>query len=215
MNNKFLNLNQDKQKVIRDAAVKEFALQGYDKASTDAIASEAGISKGSLFNYFTNKLTLYLYVLEYVMNRINREIHEEIMGIEESDFYDRLKRISLIRYQIFKKYPQEAHMLTTFFVAPPKESEQARDKLRRYYDFNNEMLQKYLLNYLEEEKLREGITKEEVLFITITLMEGFIKRYVENSVVEFHKEQSESDEKILNFDKYIEVLKYGVYKHTL
>lgn len=37
-----------------------------EKASTDFIASRAGVSKGLLFYYFHNKKDLYLTVYEYV-----------------------------------------------------------------------------------------------------------------------------------------------------
>jgi AcrR family transcriptional regulator len=40
---------------ILDAALALFAELGYDKASTNAIAARAGISPGSLYQYFPNK----------------------------------------------------------------------------------------------------------------------------------------------------------------
>ena len=46
------------------AAAKEFAAQGYDKASTNNIVKEAGIGKGMLFYYFGSKLELYTTLLK-------------------------------------------------------------------------------------------------------------------------------------------------------
>lgn len=46
---KFINLEAEKRERIINAALKEFAQKGYDKASTNEIIKEAGISKGSLF----------------------------------------------------------------------------------------------------------------------------------------------------------------------
>ena len=134
MNDKFFNLAHEKQQYILAAAIKEFALQGYDKASTDIITSSAGISKGSLFNYFTNKLNLYLYVLEYVMMKISSEELEEIQKIQESDFYDRFKRISIIKHEMFMRYPQETRIIAAFFMSPSKSVDGSFEKLKKYYE---------------------------------------------------------------------------------
>lgn len=47
---KFNSLEAEKQERIINTALKEFARNGYDKASTNEIVKEAGISKGSLFS---------------------------------------------------------------------------------------------------------------------------------------------------------------------
>ena len=51
----FENLNSKKQNKIIDASIDEFATVGYELASTNRIAKNAGIAKGSLFKYFGTK----------------------------------------------------------------------------------------------------------------------------------------------------------------
>ncbi|KZL90506.1 TetR/AcrR family transcriptional regulator [Clostridium magnum] len=68
MIDKFESLPQEKKKRILDACIEEFALNGYDKASTNSIVKKAGISKGLLFHYFGSKKTLFLYVFDYCAN---------------------------------------------------------------------------------------------------------------------------------------------------
>ena len=48
-------LPDGKRQRILDAAIREFAEHGYDKASTNSIVKEAGIAKGLLFHYFGSK----------------------------------------------------------------------------------------------------------------------------------------------------------------
>lgn len=64
-NKVFLRLTQEKQKSIFDAAAFEFARHGYDGANTNAIARRAGVSVGSLFQYFRTKQALYLALVDY------------------------------------------------------------------------------------------------------------------------------------------------------
>ncbi len=52
---KLKSLTLDKQERIINASLAEFARNGYERASTNEIVKEAGISKGSLFVYFNNK----------------------------------------------------------------------------------------------------------------------------------------------------------------
>ena len=47
---KFLNLPVEKQNIIIDAALKNFAVHGYKKTSISDIASSAGISKAMVFH---------------------------------------------------------------------------------------------------------------------------------------------------------------------
>ncbi|CFQ62713.1 HTH-type transcriptional repressor Bm3R1 [Yersinia frederiksenii] len=51
-------LNEDKRRAILDSAVRIIASQGLG-ATTALIAKEAGISTGSLFTYFPDKVTLF------------------------------------------------------------------------------------------------------------------------------------------------------------
>lgn len=50
---------------ILKSALKEFSKLGYNNASTNKIAKLAGVSKGSLFNYFRSKKNLFEEVLNY------------------------------------------------------------------------------------------------------------------------------------------------------
>lgn len=48
-----------KRKAILDAAKKLFLIKGYDGSSMDAIASEAGVSKLTVYSHFSDKETLF------------------------------------------------------------------------------------------------------------------------------------------------------------
>ncbi len=58
-----------KQRIV-DAALKEFAVEGYGGARMDKIAKTAGINKAMIFYYFNSKDNLYKSVLKEVMLKI-------------------------------------------------------------------------------------------------------------------------------------------------
>jgi AcrR family transcriptional regulator len=49
---------------ILDAAVRRFAISGYDAASVDDICEEAGVSKGAFYHHFPTKQSIFLALLE-------------------------------------------------------------------------------------------------------------------------------------------------------
>ena len=50
------NLSKDQRiSSILDAAIEEFLEKGYERASMEAIAKRAGLSKGGLYHHFINK----------------------------------------------------------------------------------------------------------------------------------------------------------------
>jgi len=66
----FHNLPPDKRQRITDAAIDEFGAVPYVKATLDRIVEAAGISKGSMYQYFEGKADLYRWLLtEYLPAR--------------------------------------------------------------------------------------------------------------------------------------------------
>ncbi|PKN89831.1 MAG: hypothetical protein CVU45_05645 [Chloroflexi bacterium HGW-Chloroflexi-7] len=62
----FENLPEDKRQRIIDCAVDEFSQHDYASASISKIVANAGIAKGSLYQYFNDKSDLYSYLLDLV-----------------------------------------------------------------------------------------------------------------------------------------------------
>lgn len=55
MDDLLLHVNPEKKERMINSALKEFSVNTFQKASTNTIVEEAGISKGLLFHYFGNK----------------------------------------------------------------------------------------------------------------------------------------------------------------
>jgi AcrR family transcriptional regulator len=60
----FFNLPADKRERILNLAIAEFSENDYKNASISRIVAEAGIAKGSFYQYFVDKKDLYLYLIE-------------------------------------------------------------------------------------------------------------------------------------------------------
>jgi AcrR family transcriptional regulator len=58
------NLGPARRERVLHAAMAEFGRRGYSGGSLNVIAREAGVAKGSLFQYFEDKLEFFAYVAE-------------------------------------------------------------------------------------------------------------------------------------------------------
>ena len=104
MNEKFFDLKKEKQDRMINAALKIFALKGYEHASTDDIVREAGISKGLLFHYFISKIGLYAFVYDYSVKYMLLEYSTGISG-EETDYFELLLQMKNCELQVMRNYP--------------------------------------------------------------------------------------------------------------
>ncbi|WP_375475810.1 TetR/AcrR family transcriptional regulator [uncultured Jatrophihabitans sp.] len=64
------NLAPDRRRRVLDAAMAEFGRHGYSGGSLNVIAREAGVAKGSLFQYFDDKSDFFAHVAEEASLRI-------------------------------------------------------------------------------------------------------------------------------------------------
>lgn len=64
------HLTPERRERILVAAMDEFGTHGYSTGSLNVIARQAGVAKGSLFQYFAGKLDLFTYIAEQTSLRI-------------------------------------------------------------------------------------------------------------------------------------------------
>lgn len=99
-----INVDKEKRTNIINSAMKEFSKNTFEKASTNLIVENAGISKGLLFHYFGTKANLYRY-LEYFSIKIITEEIVEKLDWNQRDIFLRIKETSMIKFKIMQKYP--------------------------------------------------------------------------------------------------------------
>lgn len=104
MNAKFFDLKQEKQDRMINAALKVFALNGYQHASTDDIVKEAHISKGLLFHYFDSKIGVYTFIYDYCVRYMTLELSTAI-DPSETSYMEIRRQMEAAKMQCLKTYP--------------------------------------------------------------------------------------------------------------
>lgn len=105
MKEKFNNIPIEKQNIVINSALAEFATNGYNKTSMNDIAKSAGVSKASLFYYFNTKRELYLYLYEFCYENYLREL-EKMIKTKNKDFFDLFLEHQYRRIKLMKRHPE-------------------------------------------------------------------------------------------------------------
>jgi len=104
----FLNLPEDKRRLIEDVALDEFAEFGFDNASINRIVTAAGIAKGSFYQYFGDKGDLYKHILAIIAQKKGAYITPAMQNPEELDFFAFLEQIYRSGLAFAKDQPKAA-----------------------------------------------------------------------------------------------------------
>lgn len=92
----------DKKKKIVLAAISEFAKEGFEKASIDAIALKAKVAKGTVFYHFRSKSVLFAEIVEEGQRLLEEKMKKETKLIPTSR--QKLEKIIEIEVNFVKKY---------------------------------------------------------------------------------------------------------------
>lgn len=211
MINKFENLQEEKKKKILDVVIEEFAVKGYDKASTNSIVNKAGISKGILFHYFGNKKNLFLYTFDYcITNLIDK--YYSLKEVESEDIFERFMRISIRKMKIIQEEPV---MNKLVFSAISNMPESLKQELTERY---NTYCSKYLPEFFEKidtSKFRKEIDSQKAIELVMLCMDGLSNKYIQKyKNIPVDEVFNNIEEIMEDFNKYLEIFKFGIYEKT-
>ncbi|MCL2559306.1 MAG: TetR/AcrR family transcriptional regulator [Turicibacter sp.] len=114
MTEKFLKLPPEKQEKILQAICQEFTDHSYDEASTNRIIEKAGISKGTLFNYFGCKENMYHALLAYVLDFFKQYAIDDF---ETDDFIERCRILAENDIKIYQDAPYMIDFFARIYAA--------------------------------------------------------------------------------------------------
>ncbi|MGB6409452.1 MAG: TetR/AcrR family transcriptional regulator [Planococcus donghaensis] len=198
------NVELEKRDRILNSAMKEFSKNTFQKASTNKIVEDAGISKGLLFHYFGNKEKLYKYLEFFTFKVMTDEINNEL-DWNNQDILVRLKEISMIKLKVFQKYPY----LTDFSLLLFKDST-VEEIMHKYPDFPLKLYSQVYTHNIDYSLFKKDLDVEKALNIIKWTMEKFSDEFRKNLELGVTKFDNQSVEK--EIFKYIDMLKECFYR---
>lgn len=128
-------LPASRRDAVVTAAEAEFGAQGFSRGSLNVIAREAGVSKGSLFQYFSDKGDLCAYLADIVCLRIRVDLEAQIPTFPwADDFFGALRRFGHVWVRYYATHPSELALTAAANLEIDPDSRSAvRTVVNRHY----------------------------------------------------------------------------------
>jgi TetR/AcrR family transcriptional regulator len=189
IHSKLLDLDPKRRDAILNAALKEFSTKGFDDASTNVIAKEAGISKSLMFHYVNSKNDLFLSLYDYCSEIIKNE-YFELINFKEKDILERLRQSYILQIELLHKYPW---ILEFIKVTDINELGEARKE--DGFNAQKSLCLETMFGIIDESRFREGLDIERCKQLIYWANVGFTNQILEDII------NSDSDK--LDYDKIL------------
>ena len=203
MNEKFFEIKNEKQERILNAAIKVFALNGYRKASTDVIVTEAGISKGLLFHYFTNKLSLYEYIIDYSIKYMNFEFTTSVSKYEK-DFFELQMMMEQAKIRVMKIYPY----MQQFLASLKYETDAKAKAVIGENAYALESMFNVIYKQADTSKFEGYVVVQKVVDMIRWMSDGYLREHLVEG-------DTDVDVLVSEFSKYLKMLRAHFYRGGL
>lgn len=104
----FFNLSEDKRNSIVSIAVEEFSSSSYDAASINQICKKSNIAKGSFYQYFKDKLDLYIYIMTIAIEAKISFFSTVLYQFDTLTLIEQIRLLFIKGIEFAKAYPQYA-----------------------------------------------------------------------------------------------------------
>lgn len=154
---------------IIDHSSRLFVQYGYKKVTMDSIAAEAGVSKVTLYKYFSDKQKLYEHILE-----INyRNEFDALLSITKRDLSFREKMENIVNLRMEKFREKSIPLYRNDFPMSPELSDFIKIHRDKMKEIRKELFQ---------QGRDEGAIKKEISDETLTLYFLIVERGLTNSL---------------------------------
>lgn len=202
--NLLAHVDKDKSDRIINSALKEFSINTFEKASTNTIVEDAGVSKGILFHYFSSKEKLFKY-LEYFSIKVTSDAIVDELNWEQKDIFIRIKEISLIKFKVFQKYPYLAE-----FSLKINQNKTFDEIMSAYPDFQIDLYSQIYTYNIDYTLFKEGVNKKK----SMDIVRWTTEKYGEEFRTKIKHGNIVFDYKVIEQElfEYIDMLKACFYK---
>lgn len=196
----FFNLQDEKKNKIIEASKNEFSRYSFYDASINRIIKEAGISRGSFYQYFDNKEDLFIYILDDYKNIIIQWIKEKVKDN---------------KYDIF-----ELLLLVYDYVTDAKIGEKDKQLLITIISNMDIKLTQHLMSFLKIEEINDKCSDFTMLVDMsklrikeeeeIMMLHNVLMNIMMNQIALFFSKNEDSSKCKEDLIKQFNLVKYGV-----
>jgi AcrR family transcriptional regulator len=202
----FFNLPDDKRNLVISAAVREFSKNNYNTASINQICKNSNIPKGSFYQYFTDKLDLYVYIMTLAIKEKIRFFSAVTEEFNTLTFLEQFRLLFLKGMEFARKHPLYAALGEQF---SNENDESAKSAVIKEGEKLSESL---FIQMIENAKKKGEINRSVDSFALSLLLQSLnnaVNKYMLNKFGNVSYEHNEED--INSFvDSLLGIIYYGI-----
>jgi TetR/AcrR family fatty acid metabolism transcriptional regulator len=103
---------QARRQAILQAARQVFARKGFEPATLEAVAREAGLAKGTLYLYFKNKEDLYYHTVLHLLDSLQSNMQARVE--QSAGALQKLRAIALGQLEYFVRHQDTLQLFSPF-----------------------------------------------------------------------------------------------------
>ena len=198
----FFNLPADKRELICNVAIQEFGQHPFDQASVNRIVANAGIAKGSFYQYFEDKADLFLYVARLAGEAKAEYISPVMRNPEQHDFFTLLRALYASGIQFAAEHPEYAELSKRLLEHRDGPIYRALmdENLPSAYEFFERMLE----NAVDRGEIRADIDTKMLAHMLVPMNAHLVEYYVEHVAGEYGEGMLET------LDQFVDLLRSGM-----
>ena len=165
----FSTYPKQKREALIEIALDEFSNLDYSSASISRIVREAGIAKGSFYQYFQDKKDLYLYLLSLVSEAKLALLQQTKPPKAEMNFYEYLCWLFDMSIHFDKTHPILSRLAYRAFYGNSSFQDREIDKEKYFSRFIHHIV----IRGVERGDIDPDLDLELVVFVVNTLVNAF------------------------------------------
>ncbi|KAJ50812.1 AcrR family transcriptional regulator [Clostridium tetanomorphum] len=174
---------------IFESAIKVFSIYGYDGATMDEIASQAGVAKGTLYYHFKSKEEIFKYIIQRGMDLIKQRVDEVVK--EKDNSIEKLKAVCKVQLSMVYENRDFFKVIMSQLWGQELRQLQLRENIQQFI----QDIESYL-----QEAIKDGfIRKGEKSFMAYSMFGMLCSAAVYELINENHYNIDEVVENLMNY----------------
>ena len=157
--------------LIKEAAIRLFAANGYANASLEEIADAAKFTKGAIYYYFKSKEKLLLEILDDIERRSITKTAEAVDNCDGSTI-DRLVRFSFSQARWAVTYPDDLAILMLTSIESANKKGKISKRVSKIYENVRKTLDGILNRAKAEGEIEYAVSTEKFVLAIMAIHDG-------------------------------------------
>jgi AcrR family transcriptional regulator len=188
------DVSDQRRHQIMDAALTVFSHLGFERASMDDIAKEAGVSKGALYLYYKSKDAIIAKLLQLFFDQALKQV--KLLAAGEGSVTEQLLAFTRVLTREMDRMAAMQPISLQFYAIAARHAT-IRQHLRAYFADYRALMEEVIQRGIAQGELRADISPAETAVALTALLEGLALLWlIDPQATDWHV-QVESSTKLL------------------